>query len=243
MTESVATPLCFQAEESFWSVHLWVPLAGFLALFGVIESLGADRLVAHALFYDATAGRWLGSGMGAWWARDLIHDGGRWLTRSIAGSALALWCLSLVSARTWPWRREAGFVFVAMAASVAVVGALKALTNVDCPWDIAEFGGDRPYVALFAQRPDGLPVAQCFPGAHSSSAFALVCFYFVLRERSRRAASATLLAAGLLWAVFSLGQQARGAHFLSHDLASAAIVWFMQLALYARWLRARAGRA
>jgi membrane-associated PAP2 superfamily phosphatase len=59
----------------------------------------------------------------------------------------------------------------------------------------------------------------------------------VFRDRSRLAALAALLAACLLWGVFSLGQQARGAHFLSHDLASAAIVWFLQLSLYAGWLK------
>ena len=40
---------------------------------------------------------------------------------------------------------------------------------------------------------------------------------------------AIALAVGI---AFSIGQEARGAHFLSHDLASAAIVWFVQLALY-----------
>jgi membrane-associated PAP2 superfamily phosphatase len=32
---------------------------------------------------------------------------------------------------------------------------------------------------------------------------------------------------------FSIGQEARGAHFFSHDLSAAAIVWFLQLGLYA----------
>jgi membrane-associated PAP2 superfamily phosphatase len=63
----------------------------------------------------------------------------------------------------------------------------------------------------------------------------------VFRDRSRLAALWALLAAGLVWAVFSLGQQARGAHFLSHDLASLAIVWFVQLLLYAKFVRG-AGR-
>jgi membrane-associated PAP2 superfamily phosphatase len=41
------------------------------------------------------------------------------------------------------------------------------------------------------------------------------------------------LAGGLLiGTVFALGQQARGAHFLSHDLTSAAIVWYVLLGLY-----------
>jgi membrane-associated PAP2 superfamily phosphatase len=37
-----------------------------------------------------------------------------------------------------------------------------------------------------------------------------------------------------LGALFSFGQQARGAHFLSHDLASVAIAWMMALALSQR---------
>jgi membrane-associated PAP2 superfamily phosphatase len=32
-----------------------------------------------------------------------------------------------------------------------------------------------------------------------------------------------------------LGQEARGAHFLSHDLASAILVWSMQWGLYWRF--------
>jgi membrane-associated PAP2 superfamily phosphatase len=224
-------------NDDFWNIHAWIPLAVFLPMFCFIEWSGLDRPLAHALFYDTAAGRWLGEGAGNWWARDLIHDGGRWLARSVGAWALVMWLASFAWARARPWRRTAGFVFLAMAMSILIVGALKSITNVDCPWDLAEFGGDRPYVALFADRPGFLPRAQCFPGAHSSSGFALVCFYFVLRDRSRRLARWALAAAGVVWAVFSLGQQARGAHFLSHDLASVAIVWFVQLALYARILK------
>jgi membrane-associated PAP2 superfamily phosphatase len=38
----------------------------------------------------------------------------------------------------------------------------------------------------------------------------------------------------LLGAVFSVAQQSRGAHFLSHDLVSAMIAWLICLALYWR---------
>jgi hypothetical protein len=37
--------------------------------------------------------------------------------------------------------------------------------------------------------------------------------------------------------IFSIGQEARGAHFVSHDLTAAAIVWFTQLLLYS-WILA-----
>jgi len=224
-------------RNDFWNLHAWIPLVVFAPLFCAIEWTGLDRTLAHALFHDPVRNQWMGQGPGDWWARGIIHDGGRWITRSLAGSALALWLASFLSVRMRHWRRSAGFVFFAMASSVLLVGALKSVTNVDCPWDLLEFGGDRPYVGLFSLRPHDLPHAQCFPGAHSSSAFALVCFYFVFRDRARVAAVAGLLGAALLWAVFALGQEARGAHFLTHDLASVAVVWFAQLALYVKLLR------
>ena len=117
--------------------------------------------------------------------------------------------------------------------ATALVGLLKQLTNVDCPWDLARYGGTRPFVHLFADRPDALPHAACFPGAHSSSGFALVAFYFLLRERRPAAARAALAGAVLVWGSLAFAQQARGAHFLSHDLWSAFLVWFICLALYA----------
>jgi len=223
-------------KDDFWNQHAWVPLILFVPLFSVVEWTGLDRMLAHALFYDPVH-RWLGEGAGGWWAHGVIHNGGRWLARTVAGSAMALWIASFVSARMRHWRRSSGFVFLSMAAAVLIVGGLKLITDVDCPWDLAEFGGDRPYIGLFAARPHGLPAAQCFPGAHSSSGFALVCFYFVYRDRSRRMATAALIGALLVWAVFALGQEARGAHFLSHDLASLAIVWFAQLGIYVKLLR------
>jgi membrane-associated PAP2 superfamily phosphatase len=66
-----------------------------------------------------------------------------------------------------------------------------------------------------------------------------MCFYFVFRDLSRHAARWALAGAIVVGIAFSIGQEARGAHFLSHDLTSAAIVWFVQLGLYA-WYRRRA---
>ena len=151
--------------------------------FAAIEGLGLDRSIAEALYFDRLTGRWRGSGAGDWWAHGLLHDDGRWLVRGIAAAALATWALSwfLPSARRW--RGPAGFIALAMVLSVAIVGALKAATNVDCPWDLAGFGGHQPYVPLFADRPDYLPRAQCFPGAHASSGFALVSGYFDSRQK------------------------------------------------------------
>jgi membrane-associated PAP2 superfamily phosphatase len=212
-------------------------MAVMVAVFLVLETTGFDRAISHALFYDARAGQWLGGGAGSWWARELLHDDGRWLVRAIAAGALLGWLASFAATRWKHWRVETGFVFLAIAIPVAVVGALKAVTNVDCPWDLAEFGGARPWVALFADRPDYLPHARCFPGAHSSSGFALLCFHFLWRDRRPRRARLALWAGGTVGILFALGQEARGAHFLSHDLVSAILVWWMQWCLYRFFLQ------
>ena len=217
-----------------WQPFLW-SLAIFGTLLGVIEVLGLDRPISHALFYDSVAHQWLGGGSGAWWARDLIHSGGRDMVRMIAAGALVAWLLSYVFPALASWRREARYVFLGMVLVTGLVGLLKQLTNVDCPWDLAEFGGSRPYVTLFGDRPDYLPRAQCFPGAHSSSGFALMSLYFALRERRALLARWLLAGAVLVGVIFALGQQARGAHFLSHDLTSAMLAWWLLLALR-NWL-------
>jgi membrane-associated PAP2 superfamily phosphatase len=230
-------------SPAFWRAHVWWPLLAFTLIFGALEVFSLDRMIAREWYFNVHTGTWLGAGSGEWWARGLLHTGGRWIVRGVAAAALALWALSFFVGPLREWRRSAGFVLLSMVLATLIVGGLKTVTNVDCPWDLAGFGGTSPYVALFADRPDALRHAQCFPGAHASSGFALMCFYFVFRDRSRRVAH-WLLAAGLAVGIaFSIGQEARGAHFLSHDLASAAIVWFVQLALYVKLLRPRGVRA
>jgi len=225
---------------AFWRLHLWWPLVAFTLVFGVLEVFSLDRAIAREWYYNVHTAQWLGAGSGDWWAHQLLHSDGRWMVRGIAAAALVTWALSFTVDRLRAWRQSAGFVVLSMLLATLIVGGLKAVTNVDCPWDLAGFGGHNPYVMLFADRPDALKRAQCFPGAHASSGFALVCFYFVFRDRSRRAARWMLCAALAVGIAFSIGQEARGAHFLSHDFTSAGIVWFVQLGLYA-WYR-RGGR-
>lgn len=222
--------------RQFWRTHLILPGVGFALALTLLGVFGLDRMISHALFFDSASKQWLGAGDGMWWARDVIHTGGRSLVRLVAAVVLILWLATFFSERLRPWRRRAGFAFLAVALSTGIVGGLKAITNVDCPWDLSEFGGDRPYVTLFSDRPDSRPHAACFPGAHASSGFALMFGYFLLRGRSRRHANWALLGAIVVGVIFSIGQEARGAHFLSHDLTAAAIVWFTQLFLYVRIL-------
>ena len=208
---------------------MW-PGVAFALAFSLILALDLDRSLAHALFFDVASRRWLGES-----AADT--DLG-WLVRATGAAVLgAAWLATLLVRRLAPWRRRIGFVLAALALSIGIVSGLKSVTNVDCPWDLAEFGGDRPYVGLFADRPDSLPRAECFPGAHASAGFALLFGYFLLRERSKERARWALTGAIAVGVTLSLFQESRGAHFLSHDLAAAGIVWFTQLLLYVAILK------
>jgi membrane-associated PAP2 superfamily phosphatase len=222
----------------FWTGHLWMPAALFLAAALAIHALNLDRRIASALFFDAGARHWIGAG--TWWAESLIHDGGRTLVQAVGLGALATLAGGLWIPSLRPFRRAAGYVAVALAVCPSVVDLLQLATNMDCPRDLAGFGGTRPYVGLFEPRPAGLPRAACFPGAHASAGFALMAFYFVWRRSQPLLGQAALVAALALGLAFAFGQEARGAHVLSHDLTSAAIDWLLLLGLAELLLRSPA---
>lgn len=197
---------------------------------------------------------WAARGLDAQWARLLLAwEGGQWSLKQHAlletvmhrgGRALSLlaWTGILIAvAVRWPrandrrWTRPAARLLIATLASAMLVGWLKSVTHMDCPWDIAGFGGQRPFVSLFAARPETLGNAACFPAAHAATGYAWVALYFFLaavRPRWRWAGLATGLLAG---AAFGFAQQLRGAHFLSHDIASLAICWAVACTVEGAW--------
>lgn len=193
-----------------------LPLLAWLCALVWLWGGHADPWLARMLFFDATTGQWLGSGVNGWWAQQVLHEGGRNLVRCIFAGTLLL--------AVWPGgqhalrRQRARYLATSIALTVLVAGALKQVTGVACPWDLQQFGG-----LSHAAR------AACFPGGHSASGFSLVAFYFAWRVDSPRRARAGLMCALAVGALFALGQEARGAHFLSHDLTSAAMAWFMAM--------------
>lgn len=216
--------------HAFWRHHALWPALLFGAAFLVLWLTDLDLWLADTLFYNRANHHWLGGG--TWWAFGLIHTGGAWLVRAIGIAALLTFLLGFRLPRLRRWRLDAAYLTLALILVPGVVGTLQIVTNVDCPRDLDRYGGDRPYVSLFADRPDGLPRAQCFPGSHASAGFALMAVYFLLRDRRLRVARWSLAGAILLGMILSFGQQSRGAHFLSHDLTSAVIAWFLSLALW-----------
>jgi membrane-associated PAP2 superfamily phosphatase len=214
----------------FWTRCLAAPFLVFVAANVWLYGSGADIAFASWAFFNPVQGQWRGAE--AWLSNEALHTGGRWLVRGLVLAAAILW-LSTLRGVASHWRRPAAYFVLAVVLTVGITGALKTITNVDCPWDLTVFGGRFPYVPLFGDRPDELRAGRCFPAAHASSGFALMALYFVFRDRDRKLAYWGLGAGVLVGLVFGFAQQSRGAHFLSHDLWSAMLAWFIPLTLYA----------
>lgn len=184
----------------------------------------ADRL------YALEGGRWVLRE--ARWAEDVVHRGGR-------VASLLLW-LAVALAAAWPrrmglpvaWRAPLARLALSVLVSVLLVAWLKRATHVDCPWDLARYGGGAEYLLPWAPLPPGHVVHACFPAGHAGSAYAWVAVYFFLSEVKpawRVPGLALVLAGG---ALFGIVQQLRGAHFLSHDIASLAVCWQVACAFH-----------
>jgi membrane-associated PAP2 superfamily phosphatase len=219
----------------FYLIHAWLPLIAFAAMVLWTMVFGGDQWLADRMY------AWQGS---HWQLRhdfvteQLIHRLGRDISTMAWLTVLAAW----IVARTRPgWgslRRPLAYLLVSVAVSTALVAWVKSWSNMDCPWDLARYGGAREYVGLFAMRPLGMSRGACFPAGHASGGYAWLALYFFLwsvRPRLRWLGLAVGAGMGL---VFGFSQQLRGAHFLSHDLWTLAICWATALGLFL-WFRRR----
>lgn len=137
--------------------------------------------------------------------------------------------------RLLPWRRELGYLVLAIALATGIVTLLKALTEVHCPWSLTAFGGNETFTPLLEPRAPTSNPGRCWPGGHASTGFSLFAVFFALRDRRPRAARVALGVALALGSVFSAGRIMQGAHFLSHNLWTMLIDWLICLLCY-RWL-------
>lgn len=221
----------------FWWRYLRFPLVLFVLAAALLSVSTLDLDIAHALFFDEVSGGWIGAR--SLLTNEIIHTGGQWLLRLIALAALIVWITTFYRPRWREWRRPASYLILALLLSIGTVGLLKTMTNVHCPRELSEFGGAAPYVRLFGRRPDSMRPGQCFPAAHASSGYALLAFWFLFRERNRRWARLGMVAGILGGLIFGIAQQSRGAHFVSHDVWSAFLVWAISLSLYTAGFKAR----
>jgi membrane-associated PAP2 superfamily phosphatase len=222
----------------FWTLHLALPVLLALLLAFVYPSSGIDAWLT-ARFYDANTLTFpLRSD---WFLERILHQGLKELMVLISLVMLGLWMLGFklgaYARQKWllDYHQQFLWVFVAMLVSTSAIAILKHASNYACPWDLMVYGGNKVLIPLFGSLPAGATPGHCFPGGHASGGFALIAFYFAFRENVPKLSRAGLIAAIVVGSVMGWAQMMRGAHFMSHNLWTAWIVWMIVLGLYLLW--------
>ncbi|KFZ38526.1 hypothetical protein HR45_03605 [Shewanella mangrovi] len=202
---------------------------GVLGLF-LINSFGLDLKLASWIFA-------LEGGEG-WQLRHnpffehVLHNGGRHLV-TVASVILIISAIaSNFVGKLKPYRKSLLMLIISVASTILLVRYGKEVTNVSCPWDVALFGGTKPFMEFPASLNSGLKLGQCYPGGHSSGAFAWVALYYFGLVHKPEWRFKLLLPAVIIGIVFATTQELRGAHFLSHDLTSLWMAWLLATMTY-----------
>lgn len=169
------------------------------------------------------------------WFQSLFWSGKDWLIphEHPLGLAIAydgpkaliiIWALLLIFIAIFARRIRvrALYLLACLALVPLVCTQLRAVTGMATPLELKAFGGVHDHLLLFQAKPAGYP-SHAFPAGHASGGFALLGLCWVLGARRWRG-----IALGLgvgCWMGFY--QVARGEHFLSHTLATAALAWLL----------------
>lgn len=189
----------------------------YLAIILVIDYAGIDIWLAKAIFQFEGMSWELKH---HWLTEGIIHKGGRLANNIGIVIVLAVSVYWHVSKASSDKREASRLLCLSLATSFICINYLKAITNIDCPWDLRMFGGDMPYIHLFADKPDSLPIAKCFPAGHASAGYAWISLYYFFQRISPQWKIPGLLVGLIAGLIFGVGQQLRGAHFLSHDVTT-----------------------
>jgi len=123
------------------------------------------------------------------------------------------------------WHRRFFFFISCMIAVPLIISLLKEITFVYCPGQLTDFGGPKTFRELidFRNVPAFEGRGKCFPAGHATTGFALMSLYYMFENKWTKR-FLLLLGLTLGW-IFSFYQIAKGAHFLSHSIATMGLSW------------------
>lgn len=135
------------------------------------------------------------------------------------GLVLLIGLVAALAIRAWyrPEKWSALTVLAYLALTPLLTNALKSSIPQACPKDLVQYGGSiSANVWGQLQNPE-----KCFPGAHVSTAVAWLGVFFLLKqERYRRLFGWAFV---LYFFVIAFYQTAKGAHFISDNLATLSL--------------------
>ena len=216
--------------RAFLAQQTLVLVGGAIALCAIFGDGRLDLAIARWFYDDALRAFPLTN---HWLLKGVLHDAARTASMTAAlallGVTAVAWTIP-VAARLHAHRQELLFVAAATLAAAVIVGALKHFSGHACPWDLAWFGGTATYRPLLSAAVAAPAIHGCFPAAHPLSGYAWLAAGLSLYPLAPRLARGWWGFALALGTLFGAVQVARGAHFPSHVLWSAWVVWAVVIA-------------
>jgi membrane-associated PAP2 superfamily phosphatase len=164
----------------------------------------------------------------SWWLQAILHDA---VHRVFIGIVVLMVILSVVPPffrKDIAWQPKLRLFVVSGLLFIGLDLLLKSMTTFPCPWSLEVFGGIKlqppHYSDMFALGQYGH--GHCFPAGHSSSGYFWLGWAFIFAGNRPRW-TLYVLASLPLGLVLSVTQLLRGAHFLSHELATMGLAFIL----------------
>lgn len=229
-----------RSVASFYAWHAGLPAVLAALCLALFELTDLDRVVSNPFFDPTTRHFPLRS---HWFLQIVIHDWAKIAVIVFAVVLLGVFVASFWKPRLRTWRYPALFVALSLGIAPGVVALMKDASTKHSPWDVDIYGGYAPYKKLLDEPAPGVRPGHGFPGGHASGGYALMSLYLALYHRNRRWAWRGLVLGLVYGTVLGTSRILQGAHFLSHNVASAFVCWYVSLVLYEIILRRREERA
>lgn len=205
----------------------WLIVLSIVALFFI-----------HFLQLDFVIADWIYQPMQSWFYQDywvtnlVIHRLGKYALILLYLYFLVKFFMRNKNHEDALKRRARIVLLINIVVGTACVSILKHSLNVDCPWDLLQYGGDKPYFAVFHYDAAYLPSSHCFPSGHASTAFTWMALYFYSTMYCPKYRFRILTAILIIGFGFGFSQQLRGAHFISHDIWSLLVCISVNILIY-----------
>jgi membrane-associated PAP2 superfamily phosphatase len=99
------------------------------------------------------------------------------------------------------------------------ISTLKKFSSHACPWDLEIYGSNTKLVAWWEYAPH--IAGKCFPAGHASTGLCIMGISLIFYYRNNIKIARYFYIGGIIAGlILGISQQMRGAHFLSHTLAS-----------------------
>lgn len=200
-----------------------------VAVVWVSMATTVDIRITDAI-YAAGGGAWLLPHTG--WTRAIGYEGPKYAVIAFALLLIAGLLRPGLLYRLRLRPREAAYLLACLALVPAAIGALRSQSGIACANQLLRYGGTVPdWLGHFriGTLLAGTGLHGCFPSGHASGGYALLSLGMLDREPATR--RGLWLLAALYGSWMGAYQLLRGAHFLSHVLASALVAQLIVCAI------------